>query len=431
MPVDPRFDLHSDGVQDLLAFRPHWIIRWGISAVFIAIGALFLSTWTIKYPDIFPARITITTQRPPISVVPRASGHIVRLLSHGGSTVSAGQHLAVIENAADPTEVMQLRVELDAFAPFLADPARAPRVGRKVYSLLGDLQSAYSSFLRSYLDFCFHFERPYDSSRLQNLRSQIEQESRAHAVLQEQRETFRRKLTLAEARLERIHQLQVQGLVSENDRAAVETAYLETKSSLQSLDAALVSSELYVTEREQALLQLTQELEQARRTRLIALQESYKQLRSQIGAWEDRYVLKAPVSGRLTLLSIWSDNQYVQQGEVAMSVVPADRNVIGRMMLAPVGMGKVKSGQRVNIRLDGYAHYEFGVVEGRVQAISPISHENTFMVEIALPRGLTTSYGKTIPTQPELQGTADIVTEDLRLLWRLLIPLRYLAQQFT
>ena len=48
----------------------------------------------------------------------------------------------------------------------------------------------------------------------------------------------------------------------------------------------------------------------------------------------------------------------------------------------------------------------------------------TAVVDIALPDGLTTNYGKTLPLTREMKGSAEIITDDLRLLERLIMPLR-------
>jgi hypothetical protein len=46
------------------------------------------------------------------------------------------------------------------------------------------------------------------------------------------------------------------------------------------------------------------------------------------------------------------------------------------------------------------------------------------LIDVSLPNGLQTSYKKQIVFQQEMTGTADIVTEDLRLIERLLYQFR-------
>ena len=75
-----------------------------------------------------------------------------------------------------------------------------------------------------------------------------------------------------------------------------------------------------------------------------------------------------------------------------------------------------------------YPNIEVWVVEGMVRNISlmPVKVEDVshYVVEIELPDGLKTTYGKELPFMPEMEGQADIVTEDRSLLERFLLPIR-------
>ena len=91
--------------------------------------------------------------------------------------------------------------------------------------------------------------------------------------------------------------------------------------------------------------------------------------------------------------------------------------------------GKIKIGQRVNIRLENFPDTEFGVIKGKVENISKVpsissTGEYYYTAEIALPNGLTTSYRKKLPYYPEMSGLAEIVTNDLSLLERIFLPIR-------
>jgi len=103
---------------------------------------------------------------------------------------------------------------------------------------------------------------------------------------------------------------------------------------------------------------------------------------------------------------------------------------MGKALLPVQGSGKVKSGQEVNIRLNNYPDQEFGYVKGRVCSVSPVpTAENMYVVDIELPDGMRTNYGKDLPLTREMKGVAEIVTEDMRLIERLLAPLRKLKDK--
>jgi hypothetical protein len=79
----------------------------------------------------------------------------------------------------------------------------------------------------------------------------------------------------------------------------------------------------------------------------------------------------------------------------------------------------------VNIRLQNYPDREFGVLKGKIKSISPVpDKEGDFLVDVILPYGLATSYHKKIVFQQEMVGRADVITEDLTLLERLLYQFR-------
>jgi len=52
---------------------------------------------------------------------------------------------------------------------------------------------------------------------------------------------------------------------------------------------------------------------------------------------------------------------------------------------------------------------------------------DAYVIEIELPDGLTTLYGKTLEFTQNMQGTAEIITENIRLLQKIVNPFRYLV----
>jgi HlyD family secretion protein len=126
-------------------------------------------------------------------------------------------------------------------------------------------------------------------------------------------------------------------------------------------------------------------------------------------------------------MSIWSDLQEVKTGDPLFAITPDSMGEVQARLIIPFeGAGKVKPGQRVNIKLDGYSYMEFGMVEGIIHSISSGYNDMGYPALAELPNGPTTSYGIKIQFDRELQGTAEITTEDLSLLQRLFSPIKHL-----
>jgi len=98
--------------------------------------------------------------------------------------------------------------------------------------------------------------------------------------------------------------------------------------------------------------------------------------------------------------------------------------MIGKIDLPTAGAGKVKIGDQVNIQFDNYPHLQYGMVKGYVNNISKVPDDEYYMVEVELPTGLHTFYGNDIPFSQNMQGQAEILTDDLRILERVLNPIK-------
>ncbi len=67
------------------------------------------------------------------------------------------------------------------------------------------------------------------------------------------------------------------------------------------------------------------------------------------------------------------------------------------------------------------------MVRGIVKSKSLVPTGDAYVIEITLPDGLTTLYGKKLEFTQNMQGTAEIMTNNLRLLQKIINPFRHLA----
>lgn len=145
------------------------------------------------------------------------------------------------------------------------------------------------------------------------------------------------------------------------------------------------------------------------------------------------YLLLSPISGTLNYWGNRYNHQYVQVGEPIFSVDPLETSTPhGSMTVTPNKAGKIAVGQKVLIRLSNYPDEEFGFITGEVANISTLpDKDGNYRVDILLPKNLTTSYGRNLPIQRELQGTGEIVTANYRLIERFIMPIRKMINQRT
>jgi multidrug efflux pump subunit AcrA (membrane-fusion protein) len=112
MPLEEKeILLRTEDVNEILTSTPKWILRWGISVIFILILTCVALSYFIRYPDILTADITLTTINPPVTLVAKNNGKLVHLLVKNNQVVKANQTIAVIENTANYYHVVYFLIE--------------------------------------------------------------------------------------------------------------------------------------------------------------------------------------------------------------------------------------------------------------------------------------------------------------------------------
>src|SRR5690606_15988960 len=160
--------------------------------------------------------------------------------------------------------------------------------------------------------------------------------------------------------------------------------------------------------------------------------QSFNQLKKAIKDWEYQHVLQSNMRGSDSFLNYWNTNQTVNQGDLVFTIIPhhggqASENTsfIAKLKTPAQNSGKIKIGQQVNISLESFPEQEYGVLNGEVKNISVIPDtEGFYLSDVQLPSKLMTSYKKQIDFKQEMRGTAEIVTEDLRLIERFFYQFR-------
>jgi len=100
----------------IMGHPPGWLLYWGMVMILIVTIGLLVLSWVMKYPDVIPARITLTTENPPVRVVSRADGKIAELFVTDGAVVEAGQEIIILDNNAEKKSIDRLENFLKGIA---------------------------------------------------------------------------------------------------------------------------------------------------------------------------------------------------------------------------------------------------------------------------------------------------------------------------
>lgn len=120
------------------------------------------------------------------------------------------------------------------------------------------------------------------------------------------------------------------------------------------------------------------------------------------------------VNGRVVLLRASADNPR----KSTIVIIPSISDYEVQLSLPIVGVGKIKQGQRVQIKLDPYPVNEFGYLEGQIESVIPYAIENSYRAIVQLNNGMKTNNGKVIPLGYYTTGTAEVMLDEKKLLSR-------------
>ncbi|RPI76608.1 MAG: HlyD family efflux transporter periplasmic adaptor subunit [Desulfobacteraceae bacterium] len=412
----------SEEVQEVMGYIPRWIVRWGISVFFATFTILLIGTGFFKYPDIIPSKIMITAEIPAASIVARVSGKIQRLYVRENELVKQGALIALIETPADENHVFELKSRLASFET--AEVINPGAGAFDTHYALGELQSGYETFLKAYNEYHVFLNLRYHRQKIDSIRAQIDKQGRALEFLRSQIKIQKEDLELAKSQYARVQDLVKRNIVSRFEFEKTKSDFLQRAYVFEETKSNLAKQELEILQQEQSVLELDLQRRDQETKLQAVLKETFQNLNGQISQWEHKYILKAPLAGRVSFPKYWSPNQNVKEGENVFSVVPdQSQNILGKVTLPMQGSGKVKIGQQVNIKFFGFPYQEYGMVRGRVKSKSPVATDDAYLVEVELLEGLTTHFNKKLPFIQEMQGTAEIITEDFSLLERIFQPI--------
>ena len=432
-------ELKSPVVQEILGRPPHWIIRWGITVIFIIIGVIVVGTYFFKYPDVIPTTIEVTTENLPTPLIARATGKLDTLFITDNEMIEKGKYLAVIENPACFEDVLRLKelvtnYELQNTSKRGEHPPFGGTEGGFSSLRLGELQPVYYQFVKAYEDYQYFITADYYNQKINALKRQIALQQKLGQSSKKQSRITQEQLRSQERLFAIDSVLYAQKAISLVEYENAKKTLLQMQQSYENTRSSVDNAQLTIAQYEQTIFDLQQQGDEKKKELLSALSGAYEALQTQIDQWEMQYVFVSPLDGKVSMSKLWQKSQHINAGEPLLSVVPNETTqIMGKIMLPSQGSGKVKKGQAVNVKFDGFPHMEFGMVRGIVKNISliPIAGEQGkfTMVEVEFPQNLQTNYGKMLDFSQQMSGTANIITEDMKLIERFLNPIKSLIKR--
>ncbi|WP_405205858.1 HlyD family secretion protein [Aquimarina sp. LLG6339-5] len=422
--------LRSEEVQEILTRVPHWMIRWGNLLILVLILLLLFLSWMLKYPDTIPAQAIITTEAPLQKEQANVSEKIEAILVKEGDTVPEGTPLAILRNTANYEDVFKLKAIVDTIT--VSNKSFSFPLDELPTLILGDILTDFATFENSYLDYLLNKRlNPFSNEAIANKNSLSELRLRKQNLI-DQKKFSKRELDNKKRDFNRQKVLFEKGRISQQEYEQSESEYYGVERNYKAIDAQIsqitesignanktsVNTEINKTKEENNL-------------RLKVLQ-SFNRLKKSIKDWELRYLLQSDIEGRVSFSNYRFANQNVTAGDIVFIVIPIQESssYVAKIKAPTQNSGKIKLGQKANIKLENFPDDEFGMLQGTVDYISMLpDKDGLYLIDVKLPKKLTTTYNREIPFQQEMRGSVEIITEDLRLIERFFYQFRSLMDK--
>lgn len=428
MPQENNF--HSEEAQEILGKIPSWIIRWGITLIFLIFLSIIIGCCFIKYPERVNGTVTMTTKNSPIDVVSKSSGDLEQILVSNGDSINSNVILGIMHSNANYKDILYVERNIMQITDTALNLAVFNDWIYKLYNL-GDLQSEWTSFSSACLKYRDYIERAVIAQKKGLLEQQIDKQTEHYSQMKNQADILKEDLKFEEKGYRRDSSLFIHRAMSETEYEESARKLLQTRNNVVSFEAQMTSTELSILQNRQQIIELSIQQDDEVLAMEQGINSSKEKLLALIKNWKISNLLVSPIDGTVSFVRKWDEGQFINAGETFLAVIPnKDCKVIGIVKIPQENFGKVKSGQKVSVRLNGYPYMEYGLLTGIVGYLSSVPEEAVdqqsspqYTAEIVFPNGMKTSYGKELRLIQKMNGTAEIITEERSLMMRLIDPI--------
>lgn len=420
----PQYQHHHEEVQDIMSKMPHWIVRRGITLLFAVVMLLFAGAYFIHYPDVISTQVNITSANPPVKIVAQTSGKISELFVQNNAAVQENAPIYILENAARYNDIRLLQTLLNQLDTSFNLAPTLRRFNFAQPLQLGTLQGGYAALYQAVNQYLFFTDKHFTTQKVAQLQSQLTTQHQLNEELQRKDVMLQQQLMLEQKRFKIDSQLAREKVIAPLELDNSKRQLLDKQMTADATRANLLQNKLQQTEYLKTITDLQQQSLQQENDLQQKVREQVKQLQGQLEVWEQQYLVKSPVAGKVSFFKFWKAHQFVSSGEAVLMIVPPVQHYVAKATLPVFGAGKVKKGQKVLIKLSAYPFREFGMIRGNISNVSAVALDTAYAMDIQLANGLLTTAHRQIPSQPQLPGIAEVLTNDMSILERLFYSLR-------
>ena len=420
-----EIDEYSEQLREVLTKIPNWFFRWGTVLILLTVIVIFFFSWFIKYPDVVISEVTITTQNQPIDIICKSDGVLKEIYVSENQIIEKNDVIGFVENEAKYEDVLTLINFLKKDSSVTIQKRNFPKNLR-----LGIIQESYNEFLNVYSSYWLNKINKPVEREIMILKKQNDNTKTLLNQLKRKKELFQKELELSDKDFVRDSMLHSKEFVSDRDIEIKQIEVMKKRREFQDVLNQISNTHISIAQIEQKILSLTDRKIVLTNNNEQNVLLKLEQLKGNVERWKRSYLLQSPISGTISFNRFIEKNTFVKSDDNLFTIIPKSTGKIeGQAVMPIVRSGKVKKGQRVNIKLNNFPYQEYGMLMGQVEEISLTPLNDNYIVKVVLPNDLKTTYRKELPFNQKMKGNAEIITEDLRLIERIFYQFRKLFKR--
>jgi multidrug resistance efflux pump len=429
------FEEHGNEIEEIISNKPPSIVRWGTVYFLILLLLLALICWFIQYPDLVNTKAKLTSINAPKQVIARQAGKLIKFFAKENELVKQGTVLGYVESTASHENLIMLSVITDSMQILLAQnktegaisyfnsfsTTSSPQQSSPYFPLrgiegavLGELQQSFQTFQQSFITFRNYISGGFYLSKKIMLGKDLAFMQKLHTNLLQQKGLNVQDLALSQKTFDASQSLKEDKVIAELEYRNETSKLINKKLTLPQINAAIINNESQQNEKQKEIMELENTIAQQK----SIFAQSLNTLKSQIDDWKKKYLLTAPVDGKITFATFLQENQQLQANQIICFINPGNSQYYAEVYIPQTNFGKVKMGQEVLLKFPAYPSAEYGSVKGKIDFISNITTDSGYLAKVTLPNGLNTSYKKQVQFREGLTAQGEIITANMHLLQR-------------
>ncbi|WP_041616067.1 hypothetical protein [Spirosoma linguale] len=251
-------ETQSEAIRDFIGQIPNWLIRWGITVIFLAVLAGIFLSWLIHYPTVVVSGFRLTTQNAPKPIISRTDSRLVRLFVHDNQFVVARQTIGYLESTANHTQVLQLMKRLHHLQQLISSNhfEKLNDFPVEQFQELGELQTPYENFMQSYIQTLALFSNGYYIKRKTFLNQELADLLNTQNQLSQQYNVYDQDAELAQKEFNIHKKLYADKVISTLDYQREESKFIAKRLPIKQIAVSLTTNSTAQTQKRRELTEL-------------------------------------------------------------------------------------------------------------------------------------------------------------------------------